>query len=53
MTNLEDRDIVPNPEENEGIQALLQLMVKEAPYWHHTTFKAIPKETVGTHNIKW
>jgi hypothetical protein len=47
------RIIVSNPENNEGIQSLLRIMGKAMNNWFHTVFKAIPKETIGTHNIKW
>ena len=53
MQNTECRQIVPNPEDNEGIQKLLQIMAAVAEHWHHATFKAIPKETTVAHNIKW
>lgn len=53
MRNLEDRDIVNNPEDNENIQALLKLMGDVLTSWYQTSFKAIPKDTVSTHNIKW
>ena len=53
MQNLDSRDIVHNPEDNQGIQALLKIMGDVADKWHHTSFKAIPKENVVAHNIKW
>jgi len=28
-------------------------MASAAKDWHHASFKAIPKETVVVHNIKW
>ena len=53
MRNTEVREIVPNPEDNQAIQALVHTMASAVADWHHTSFKAVPKETVAAHNIKW
>ena len=53
MANMDNRELIPNPEDNQGIQALLKIMAHALTNWFQTSFKAIPKDTVSTHNIKW
>ena len=53
MANMENRELIHNPEDNQGIQALLKIMSQALSNWYETSFKAIQKDTVSTHNIKW
>lgn len=51
--NMENKKLVPNPEDDKSIKQLLQMMDVAYNNWYETTFKAISKDIVGTHNIVW
>ena len=48
---MDEKLLLPNPEENKSITQLMKLMTMAYSDWHATSFKAIAKEQ--THNLKW
>ena len=53
MADIKNRQIVHNPEENQSVISLLRLMSAALERWYETSFKAIAKDTITTHNMKW
>ena len=53
MRSMDYKELVPNPEDNRSIKQLLQMMAMTYDKWEETKFKAVPKDIVSTHNIKW
>eukprot|EP00347_Sterkiella_histriomuscorum_P000664 403374972 len=50
MKNMNNKEIVPEPESNKVIHQLIQMMSITYQDWDKTTFKAVQKEVI---NMKW
>ncbi len=48
---MDEKLLLPNPEDNKSIAQLIKLMSMAYADWHETSFKAVAKEV--THNLKW
>ena len=53
LMNMEGRDLQPQPEKNQNMDKLLQLMSANYEGWEQTEFHAIKKETITAATLNW
>ncbi len=53
LNDLSCRNVYPTPEEDKNLNKLLQMMNLAYTNWKDTDFKAVPKDVVSSHTLKW